>query len=166
MWSASARSLRPCRTPAACRLASTASTAELAAEVGFIDAAIEVPAGIQAVLERQFARGGPYRQSDFWARVPHYVAAMPYPAASAALLDKLASFANLRIDTSGLREAADTTSTRIDELVASNDEHRSMVEQLEAAFDAEEHGGSSGASLPTGDEIAAELERFLREQRE
>jgi proteasome assembly chaperone (PAC2) family protein len=150
----------------ACRLASTASTAELASEVGFIDATIEVPAGIQAVLEHRLSEAG-IPAVGLWARVPHYVAAMPYPAASAALLDKLATFAGIRVDTSALHEAAEATSRRIDELVAGNEEHQAMVAQLEAAFDAELGGaGGPGATLPTGDEIAAELERFLREQRD
>ena len=70
------------------RLASTATTQELAAQVGFVPGTIDVPAGIHAALERGFADAG-IPAVGLWARVPHYVAAMPYPAASAALLDGL-----------------------------------------------------------------------------
>jgi hypothetical protein len=145
------------------RLAATASTRELAEQVGFIEATIEVPAGLQAVLERRFAAAG-LPAVGLWARVPHYVSAMPYPAASAELLDRLAELAGLRLDTSALREAGESASRRIDELVAGNQDHRAMVEQLETAYDAEQGTWNLRGDLPTGDDIAAELERFLREQ--
>ena len=50
---------------------------------------------------------------------------------------------------------------RVDELVTNNPEHSSMVERLEAAAD-ESEGTSLGEELPSGEELAAELERFLR----
>jgi hypothetical protein len=148
-----------------CRLASTASSRELAEQVGFIDATIEVPAGLQAVLERRFAEAG-IPAVGLWARVPHYVSAMPYPTASAELLDRLAVLAGLRLDTTALREAGDGARRRIDELVANNEEHRAMVEQLEVAYDSEEGTWNLRGDLPSGDDIAAELERFLRDQPE
>jgi hypothetical protein len=144
------------------RLAATASTSELAAKVGFLPATIDVPAGIHASLEQAFAAAG-VPTVGIWARVPHYAAAMPYPAASAALLDKLAELAELRIDTSDLHEAATATYNQIEQLIANSDEHTAMVRQLETQHDQET--GSAGfdlGRLPSGDEIAAELERFLR----
>jgi hypothetical protein len=144
------------------RLSSTASTRELAQSVGFMPATIEVPAGIQAALERGFAEQG-VPAVGLWAQVPHYAAAMPYPAASAALLEKLAELTGLTIDTSGLHEAATATRTQIDQLIANSDEHTAMVKQLERQVDQGAVGGSfDPGNLPSGDEIAAELERFLR----
>ena len=88
------------------KLAATASDAQLAAQVGFISGSIEVPAGIEAAIERACSRRG-IPSVGLWARVPHYVAAMPFPAASVALLDGLASITGLVIDTDSLLEAAD-----------------------------------------------------------
>jgi proteasome assembly chaperone (PAC2) family protein len=144
------------------RLAATASSSELAANVGFLPATIDVPAGIHASLEQAFAAAG-VPTVGIWARVPHYAAAMPYPAASAALLDKLAELAELNIDTSALHEAAAATFNQIEQLIANSEEHTAMVRQLENQHDQET--GSAGfdlGRLPSGDEIAAELERFLR----
>jgi len=100
--------------------------------------------------------------------VPHYVAAMPYPAASVALLEGLATVAGVDIDSPALREEVDSTRQRIDTLISQNDEHEQMVRHLDAASDTERGGetaaGLDANQLPSGDELAAELERYLREQ--
>jgi proteasome assembly chaperone (PAC2) family protein len=96
-----------------------------------------------------------------WARVPHYVASMPYPQAAAALIEKLASTAGLTLDASHLRASADEARARVDELMTNNPEHGAMVEQLEEAAD-EDEDASLAFEMPTGDELAEELERFLR----
>ena len=56
---------------------------------------------------------------------------------------------------------------RVDQLVSGNAEHRTMIDQLEAAYDAVEETGVvelPAADLPSADELAAEVERFLRDQ--
>jgi predicted ATP-grasp superfamily ATP-dependent carboligase len=141
------------------RLVSTAPSSAVAAEVGFVPGKIDVPAGAQAALEHELNRAG-VNAVGLWARVPHYVVSMPYPAASAALIDGLASVAGLALPNRELQEAAARTRARIDELIAASDEHRTMVSQLEAQVDTVEPLDVS--RLPSGDEIAAELERFLR----
>jgi proteasome assembly chaperone (PAC2) family protein len=134
------------------RLASTATSAELAQRVGYLPGALDVPAGVQAALERAFAeRGVP--AVGLWARVPHYAAAMPYPEASAVLLEGLASVSGITIDTAELRRAAETSRQHLDKLIANSEDHIALVRQLETQVDAD---------VPSGDEIAAELERFLR----
>lgn len=145
------------------RLASTATTAELAAQVGFVPGAIDVPAGVAAALERGFADAG-LPATGIWARVPHYVSAMPYPAASAALVDALGAVAGLSLDSSDLHAAAALSRSRIDELIAQSEEHTAMVRQLEVQADAaeEEPPPLDLANLPSGDELADELQRFLR----
>jgi predicted ATP-grasp superfamily ATP-dependent carboligase len=86
---------------------------------------------------------------------------MPYPAASAALIERLGPIAGLRFPTGDLDEAAVRARARIDELIANSSEHREMVSQLE-----EQHDSTDlPQDLPSGDEIAAELERFLRGER-
>ncbi|MEY2476753.1 MAG: hypothetical protein QOG87_2068 [Actinomycetota bacterium] len=147
------------------RLAATATDTELAARVGFMPGGIEVPAGIEAALEVAFAEAG-VPAVGLWARVPHYAAAMPYPAAAAALIDGLVDIGGLTLSAADLREAAERTTGQIDELIANSEEHQAMVTQLESQIDATENeqSGFDPSTLPSGDEIAAELERFLRGQ--
>jgi hypothetical protein len=143
------------------RLASTATTPELAARVP-VRATLDVPAGVEAALERACAEAG-LPAIGLWAQVPHYLGNMTYPAASAALVDGLADLAGRRLDSTALHEAAGALRARVDELVAGNPEHVEMVEALEASYDEDIATATSGP-LPSGDELAAEIERFLREQ--
>jgi predicted ATP-grasp superfamily ATP-dependent carboligase len=145
------------------RLAATASSAELASQVGFVSGTIDVPAGIQAALEQAHAEAG-IPSVGLWARVPHYLAAMPYPAASAGLIDGLALVSGLSFSSTDLEAAAAATNQQVDQLIANSEEHRQMVRQLEQQIDAAEPQPDFG-TLPSGDELAAELERFLRDQK-
>jgi predicted ATP-grasp superfamily ATP-dependent carboligase len=125
---------------------------------------------VEAVLERSFHdRGVP--AIGLWVQVPHYIAAMAYPGASTALVDAVADTAGLSIPADELRDEAARLRVRLDELVAANPEHVAMVAQLEEAYDSVDPivagavvDGLDATNLPTGDELAAELERFLREQ--
>ena len=137
-----------------------AASANLLTRVGTVSGELEVPAGISSALELGFAEVD-MEIVTLWARVPHYVASMPYPQASAALIEGLASIAGLTLDAGALRAAAEEARQRVDDLVTNNPDHTSMVEQLEAAAD-EVEGVSLDDELPSGDELAAELERFLR----
>ena len=136
------------------------ASAHLLPLVGTVTGELEVPAGISAALELGFAEV----EMDIitlWARVPHYVASMPYPEAAAALIDGLARIGGLTLDSGQLRSAADEARQRVDDLITNNPDHSSMVHQLEDVADHDE-GTSMGDQLPSGDELAAELERFLR----
>jgi len=148
------------------KLAATATSEGLAQQVGFISGTIEVPAGVEAVLEQALSAGG-IPAVGLWARVPHYVAAMPFPAAAMALLDGLAAISGLVIDADVLADAAEAARRKVDELIAQSREHADMVHQLEASLDELEGAPSDLApeSMPSGDEIAAELERYLRGER-
>lgn len=144
------------------RLVGTSPEAELAARVGFLPASIEVPSGIQGALEVAFGKAS-IPSVGLWARVPHYVAAMPYPAASAALLEGLGRIAEIEVDPTALHAAAGVTTQQIAQLLAGSDEHTALVRQLEEQADSELLSGPTDfGDLPSGDELAAELERFLR----
>lgn len=144
------------------RLAAVATDTELAEKVGFMPGSLEVPAGIHAALQEGFAEAG-IPAVGMWARVPHYVAAMPYPAASAALVECLATVAGLDLDAKDLHAAAALARSRIDDIIAASEEHAEMVHQLEASAETEVNVAPINLSeLPTGDELADELERFLR----
>ncbi|MGQ0434943.1 MAG: PAC2 family protein, partial [Microthrixaceae bacterium] len=139
-------------------IAASASSAELTQ--GLLRNSVEVPTGVQGMIERRAAlRGLP--ALGLWAQVPHYVAAMPYPAASLALLETTNRIAGLDLPLADLAARAEASRARIDELINPNPEHRAMPEQLEAQAD--EHATTEMAAA-TGDELVAELERFLRDQ--
>lgn len=145
------------------KLAATASTRELAERVGFISGEIEVPAGVQAAVERACANAG-IPSVGMWARVPHYVAGMAYPAAALALLEGLQELSGVDVDVRELAGASLVARSKVDELIAENTEHQSMVRQLEQHIDDLEGVSDSldDGPMPTGDEIAAEFERYLR----
>ena len=113
------------------------------------------------MIERRAAlRGLP--ALGLWAQVPHYVSAMPYPAASLALLQGANRVTGLDLPLGNLPDLADASRRRIDELIAQNPEHTAMLEQLEAQAD--QQASDTALQATSGDELAAELERFLREQ--
>jgi proteasome assembly chaperone (PAC2) family protein len=145
------------------RLAATApaESAHLIEQVGIVQGELEVPAGVLAALELAFGAVATPAVS-LWARVPHYVAAMPFPEASAALIEGLAGVGGLSLDSSALRRAADSSRRQVDQLISDNAEHQAMVRKLEESIDASEGNAMGVESVPSGDEIAAELERFLR----
>jgi hypothetical protein len=145
------------------KLAATASNGQLAQQIGFISGSIDVPAGIEAAIERACSNVG-IPSVGLWARVPHYVAAMPFPAAAVALLNGLAIVSGLVIDSHLLAEAAEAARKKVDELIAQSSEHQAMVRQLEQQIDELEGTPAvlDDRTVPSGDEIAAELERYLR----
>jgi proteasome assembly chaperone (PAC2) family protein len=145
------------------KLAATAppASAELVTRVGIVQGELEVPAGVLAALELGFGNAG-IDAVSLWARVPHYVAALPFPEASAALVDGLAAVSGLVLDSSNLHSAADSSRRQVDQLIAGNPEHLAMVRKLEESIDASEGNALGVEELPTGEEIAAELEKFLR----
>lgn len=146
------------------QLASTASSPELVRELGFVRGTLDVPAGVQAAIERQAADAA-LPALGVWAQVPHYAAAMPYPAAAVRLVEGLHEVASLTFATPALAREAAATRARLDELVADSDEHRELVHQLELHVDeGEDEDDDAAMEFRSGDELAEELERFLREQ--
>jgi hypothetical protein len=147
------------------RLSSSSPSADVVAGLTYLKNSVDVPAGMGAVLEHAFFEKG-VPALGIWAQVPHYVSAMSYPAASLALLTGLNEVAGLVVDAAAIRQETIIQRQRLDQLVASNDEHRAMVSQLEELYDQAKQQtdllGTGG--IPTGDELAAEFEQFLRDQ--
>ena len=149
------------------RLATTSTTTSLRDQLAQARSTIEVPAGIGNAIEERCSEVG-LPAVGIWAQVPHSAAAMPYPGASLALVEGLNEVAGLAIPTGTLAEEANATRARLDDLVADSTEHLALLRQLEAQADAT--GGASApgptdpSDLPTGDDLANEIERFLRGQ--
>lgn len=131
---------------------------------------VQVPGGAGHLLEFRLGQVG--RDAvGFAVHVPHYVAQSEYPAAAELLLSSISRATGLLLPTEGLRTAAELVRTDIDRQVAQTDEAGALVHALEEQYDAFTRGrggpnllsGQPG-SLPTADELGAELERFLAEQ--
>jgi hypothetical protein len=154
-------------------LSSTASSHELAEKVGFRKGMIDVPTGIGDVIGKVCSERG-IPSIGVWARVPHYVGAMPYAPASLALLEGVVALSDLAIDLSEIREKADRAIKDIDTLIAQSEEHTEMVRQLEEQYEAGHDGFEAEldademdeSELPSGDELIEELERYLRGEAE
>ena len=147
------------------RLAATAppGSSELVGRIGAVQGELQVPAGIQFPLELAFDAAG-LTAASLWARVPHYAAAMAFPAAAASLIEGVTAVTGLRFDPSALHRAGDEARHKIDQLIAGNRDHLAMVAKLEEAIDASEGNPLGVVEMPSGDELAAELEQFLRDE--
>lgn len=150
------------------RISVSSPSQDVLARVPFLRSSIDVPAGVAAALEHELHDRG-ITTLGIWAQVPHYISSMSYPAASAALLDGLREATGIVIDAAVLRSEVISQGRRLDALVAGNDEHTKMIGQLEQLYDAgdDEHDAAPpgpSIELRSGDELAAELEQFLRDQ--
>jgi proteasome assembly chaperone (PAC2) family protein len=119
----------------------------------------EGPTGVVGVLHDACTQAG-ISSASLWAAVPHYVSLTPSPRAAKALVDRLADLLEADVDTAELDEAAESYAQQVSEAVASDEETSAYVQDLERRVDelAEE------ADIPSGDAIAAELTRYLRER--
>jgi predicted ATP-grasp superfamily ATP-dependent carboligase len=137
----------------------SATDPRLIEELGLQLSRYEGPTGIVGVLHDSCTRLG-LKSASLWAAVPHYVSLTPSPRAAKALVDRLADLLGADVDTAELDEAADAYTRQVSEAVASDEETSAYVQELERRVDelAEED------DLPSGDALAAELTRFLRER--
>ncbi len=140
-----------------------ASDPELVASLGLQHSRYEGPTGIVGVLQDVCRREG-IPAASLWAAVPHYVSLAPSPRAARALCDRLAQLLEVPIDTTELVEAEEAYVEQVTEAISSDEsgETAAYVTELEKRtdeLDLEEH-----EDLPSGDTLAAELTRFLRER--
>lgn len=155
------------------QLVCTSNDAGLLERLGAPHEQMVVPASAQVALESELAAHG-LTTLGLWVRMPHYVAG-PYPEASRALLERLSSHLGTPVDLSGFDEEIDRNRRRLDLAATSSDEVREHLAQLERLYDAESIDPSGplgidtqrGAPLtdvdvPSGEELADEIERFLR----
>ncbi|MDE0602898.1 MAG: PAC2 family protein [bacterium] len=145
------------------RLSATGTSQDLIERFGSPAGTLEVPAGISAALAKRFEAAG-LETVSVWAQVPHYASGSPFPAATAALFQGLRAVADLRFDPAPLIAEGLEVSRRLDTMIAQNSSHKRLLGQLESAYDTSM--GEQGEEIPTGDELAEELEQFLRDQDE
>jgi proteasome assembly chaperone (PAC2) family protein len=140
------------------RVTGTASTPEIAARYGLATPRYEGPIGITGVLMDAARRAG-IPSIGLWAWVPHYVQGSPSPKASLGLVQRLGSLLDFQMDLSDLERRTRTYEERINEAVQGDPDIAATVRELERQADQEDL-----EDIPSGDELAAEVERFLREQ--
>jgi len=129
----------------------------------------QVPATVGHLLEYRFAEAGA-SVAGFVLLIPHYLGDTEFPGATIVALDKLTVATGLMFTADELRESDRDYRERVEEQVAGSDELTRMVTGLEERYDAY-MAGLSGiqpqmpvideSSLPSADELAAELERYL-----
>ena len=135
------------------------SDPKLVEELGLSASRYEGPTGIVGVLHDAFRRAE-IPSVSLWAAVPHYVSLTPNPKAAMALCRRLADLLGADLDTSELEQAAKAYTEQVSEAVASDPETAAYVEELEERAQTIEEE----EELPSGDALAAELTRYLRER--
>ncbi len=123
----------------------------------------EGPTGITGVLHRACAEKG-LPSVSFWASVPHYLPSVPSAPATLALLNSLSDLLGMTVDTTALERTATEYQEQVSVAVSQDSDLASYVQMLEERYDAAAAAGGI-RNLPTGDELAQELEGFLREHR-
>ena len=136
------------------------SDPKLVEALGLSASRYEGPTGIVGVLHDACRNAG-LPSVSLWAAVPHYVSLTPNPRAAKALCDRLAQLLEAELDTTELDEAIKTYTDQVSEAVASDPDTATYVEELETRVDAAEQ---EELEIPSGDALAAELTRYLRER--
>lgn len=136
-----------------------ASDPALVARLGLTQSAYEGPTGILGVLHGACQDAG-LPSASLWAAVPHYIAAAPNPKAALALVRKLEGLVGVAVDASELEAGAADYERQVNLAVQSDPEVQAFVERLEQATGEDDPEGP----LPSGDSIARDLQRFLRQR--
>jgi proteasome assembly chaperone (PAC2) family protein len=144
-------------------VSANAQDPSLVESLGLSASRYEGPTGITGVLHRYCAQEG-LPAVSFWASVPHYLPSVPSAPAALALLQNLSKLLGIDFDAARLERASEDYQRQVSAAVAQDSDLASYVHMLEERYDAQTEGGTR--DLPSGDELARELERFLREKGE
>jgi predicted ATP-grasp superfamily ATP-dependent carboligase len=137
-----------------------ASDPALVERLGMQASSYEGPTGIVGILHAACADAG-LPSASLWAGVPHYVAAAANPKAALALVRRVEGLIGVSVDASELEEASADYERQVERAVQSDPDIQAFVERLEQAVEVEE---SSTESVPSGDILAREFQRFLRQR--
>ncbi|MDQ1402325.1 MAG: hypothetical protein QOG03_641 [Actinomycetota bacterium] len=143
------------------RVTGTGTDPELIARLGLVRSRYEGPTGIVGVLHDSLARKG-IPSASLWANVPHYVERTPSPKAALALVRKASDLLGAHVEALDLQIAASSYERQVSEVVATDDDVAEYVRRLEAGLGDDDD--DDRPELQEGDALAAEVERFLREQ--
>jgi len=139
-----------------------ASDESIMERLGLPNPGYEGPTGIVGVLHHACTeRGMP--SASLWAAVPHYVAVVPNPKGALAVLRKLESLVGVTVDASDLETAAVEYDRQVTRAVEMDPDVQAFVERLEQEA-SESDDAPNPKDLPSGDVIAREFQRFLRQR--
>ncbi len=155
----------------------SARTEDEADRLGLSNSRYEGPTGIVGVLH-EAANKANLPSVSLWAAVPHYLPVAPNPKAALALVDRACGVLGASVDTAGLGRAVGRWELGVARLLEENEElgdYASRLERGESGDDESDDDGddaleASGLTdvmeepIPSGDALAAEVERFLKEQ--
>ncbi|HEY7604475.1 MAG TPA: PAC2 family protein [Gaiellaceae bacterium] len=138
----------------------SATDPSMVEQLGLQASRYEGPTGIVGVVHDACKRAN-IPSASLWAAVPHYVSLAPSPKAAAALCSRLGDLLGAEIETDELVEAAEAYVRQVSEAIATDEETAAYVEELERRADE-----IDDSDIPSGESLAAELSRFLRERDE
>ena len=118
---------------------------------------LRVPAAALSAVEMTVTGSG-IPAVGYYAQVPHYIGASAYAPATLALIQHLERRLGITIPLGALGDEAVSQRQRLDDAIAEDDDSREYLERLESL--------TSEERMPSGDELAQEIERYLREQRQ
>lgn len=144
-------------------VSANAQDPSLVDNLGLTASRYEGPTGITGVLHRYCASKN-LPSVSFWASVPHYLPSVPSAPAALALMQSLSNLLGTSFDTANLESSSEDYQRQVSVAVAQDSDLASYVRTLEERYDAQTESGER--NLPSGDELAKELERFLREKGE
>lgn len=135
----------------------TGAHPDIATRLGVEVSRYEGPTGILAVIQDGCVRRG-IDAIALWAAVPHYANATPSPKATLALVNGLEDFLEISLPQGDLPENAIAWEAAVNEMVKEDSDIEEYIKTLEESKDANEISDDSG------EELAREVERFLRRQ--
>jgi len=118
---------------------------------------LRVPGAAVNIIEMALTDSG-IPAVGFWAQVPHYVAG-PYYAGAVALIDRVARHLGIRIDLGEMVDRVAEQRQQLDATIAAQPDSRTYLERLEGMAAAQ-------GEIPSADDIAAQVERFLQDAAE
>jgi proteasome assembly chaperone (PAC2) family protein len=139
-----------------------ATDRSLVDRLDLLSSSYEGPTGIVGALQAQCGKAN-LPAASLWAAVPHYIASAPNPKAALALVRKLEGLVGVTVDASELEQATTDYERQVNLAVQSDPDVQAFVERLERAAD-EEGDQIDPRDLPSGDRIASEFQRFLRQR--
>ena len=143
------------------RVTGFAGDEELARRLSLERSRYEGPTGIVGVLHDAFRQVG-IPSASLWAAVSHYVAQTPSPKATLALVQHAADLLGASVQTTDLEIASAAYERQVSEVVAADDDVSDYVRRLEEAY--EEGQREPRLQMLSGDALADEVERFLRDE--
>lgn len=145
------------------QITGTAADADLVERLGLRRSRYEGPTGIVGVLHDSLSQSG-IASASLWAAVPHYLAVSPNPKAALALVEKTVELVGVGAPLDELTRATAAYEEQVSEMVADDEDVRAYVKLLEERVDERAREEIDPSKLPSGDALADELERFLRDR--